>query len=247
MKIAPGRLRFTRLPFEIALCTVLTLLVFILHPSALILSAQPACYTLEQAAAHVGETACVEGLVTNALWAAQSNGRPTFLDFGTSFTVVIWQEDRAKFNPPPETLRGHRLRVQGRIETFRNKPQIIVRNPSQLTVVGAALPAATATSVRTPVQTAAATAPPSPSPAPSEPAPVTAAPTVAPPPVSPATTPASTAFAAIQTPEPPPTATDPVPRAETGGATRWPLVFSGLGLVGAGVAGVVWYGLRHRE
>ena len=56
--------------------------------------AQSGCYTPQEAAAHVGEYGCVTGRVTFVLWAQQSNGRPTFVDMGSRFTVVIWEEDR---------------------------------------------------------------------------------------------------------------------------------------------------------
>lgn len=219
---------------------------FILHPSALILVAQPACYPPEQAAAHVGETACIEGLVTNAIWAERSNGRPTFLDFGTSFTVVIWEEDRPKFNPAPETRRGQRLRVQGLIETFRGKAQIVVRNPSQLGPAGMplAVPAATTVRAVTPAPTTTATQPAST--APPGTMVVTATPAVAPSRMAPAATVVNITPASPSTPEPSPRATEPADAAATGDKLRWPLVAAGFGLIGVGVAGAAWYGLRRR-
>ncbi len=58
--------------------------------------AQAGCYSPQEAAAHAGEYACVSGRVTNVFWAQQSNGRPTFVDMGNRFTVVIWEEDRKR-------------------------------------------------------------------------------------------------------------------------------------------------------
>ena len=55
--------------------------------------AQSSCYAPQEAAAHIGEYACVSGRVTFVLWAQQSNGRPTFVDMGSRFTVIIWEED----------------------------------------------------------------------------------------------------------------------------------------------------------
>ena len=60
-------------------------------------AAQTACYTPQEAAAHAGEYACVSGQITRVFWAQQSNGRPTFIDFGRAFTVIIWEEDRPWF------------------------------------------------------------------------------------------------------------------------------------------------------
>jgi hypothetical protein len=226
-----------------------TLTLVILYPSALTLAAQPVCYTPEQAAVHVGETACVDGLVTSAFWAQQSNGRPTFLDFGTSFTVVIWQEDRGKFNPPPETLRGQRLRVQGRIETFRGKPQIIARNPSQLTAaVPAPAVAVTAIHSATVVVTISASATPSATAVPS-PTVVLGTP-IAPLAVIGTLTPVIVTRSALgsdvgESRRPPlPVGAD---EATTESSLDWPLVAGGLGLIGAGAAGAAWYGLRRRD
>lgn len=104
------------------------------------LAAQPACLTPEQALVHVGERVCVEGVVTGAVFAQRSTGQPTFLDLGPQFTAVIWIEDRPKFNPPPERLRGRRVRVTGRIEVYRGKAQIVVRDPAQLVPADTAAP-----------------------------------------------------------------------------------------------------------
>ncbi len=97
-----------------------------------------ACLAPGEAAAHAGERTCVEGIVTNAVYARGSTGQPTFLDFGTSFTAVIWGEDRARFSPPPETLRGRRMRVSGTVEMFRGKAEIVIRDPSQLSAAATA-------------------------------------------------------------------------------------------------------------
>ena len=42
--------------------------------------AQSGCYAPQEAAAHVGEYACVSGRVTFVLWAQQSNGRMATMD-----------------------------------------------------------------------------------------------------------------------------------------------------------------------
>jgi len=194
------------------------------------LAAQPACLTPEQALAHVGERACVEGMVTGAVFAQRSAGQPTFLDLGPQFTAVIWIEDRPKFDPPPERLRGRRVRVSGRIELYRGKAQIVVRDPAQL------VPADTA-------------APPS-SPAPS-PAPVLVAPTSAPQP--PTTEPGAAAPAAqtrvrgaalTPTATVPPTANAVSAEPRDRGAPP-PLLAAGAGLLALGGGLAAWHRLRR--
>jgi len=84
------------------------------------------------------ETVC--GIVASATYAIRSRGKPTLLNLDQAypdeiFTVVIWGSDRSKFKNPPETfLKGKRICVTGIIETYRGKPQIVVRSPDQITV-----------------------------------------------------------------------------------------------------------------
>lgn len=51
------------------------------------------------------------------------------------FTVVIWGENGDKFeNPPERFFDGKTIYVTGKIETYRGKAQIEVRDPSQIRV-----------------------------------------------------------------------------------------------------------------
>jgi hypothetical protein len=130
-------------------------------------AAQAGCYTPQEAAAHAGEPACVSGRVTNVFWAQQSNGRPTFVDLGSRFTVVIWEEDRPKFRPEPEAWRGATLTVWGVIELYRSEPQIILRSPTQFAPPVAPQPTRTAqipTAPPVPVATPVSVATPAPAP-----------------------------------------------------------------------------------
>ncbi len=107
----------------------------------LFLSAMPAVaaeISPENAAAHLGQTATVCGVVASAKYAANSRAQPTFLDMGQpypkeTFTAVIWGTDRAKFGGPETTLRGKRICVTGQVRNYRGKPEIILSDPSQLT------------------------------------------------------------------------------------------------------------------
>jgi hypothetical protein len=90
----------------------------------------------EAAAAHVGETVTVCGLVVSATYAAQAPQSPTFLDLGKPypnqiFTAVIFGDDRAKFGSP-ETMRDSRVCVTGVIFVYLGTPEIILRDPKQL-------------------------------------------------------------------------------------------------------------------
>jgi DNA/RNA endonuclease YhcR with UshA esterase domain len=94
--------------------------------------------TAAEAKAHIGETATVCGTVASARYAAQSRGRPTFLNLDAPypnqvFTVVIWGDARLNFPEPPEAAyRRKRICVTGLIETYRGVPQIVVRTPATI-------------------------------------------------------------------------------------------------------------------
>jgi DNA/RNA endonuclease YhcR with UshA esterase domain len=91
----------------------------------------------EDAAKHVGEKATVCGIVAGAKYAAQTGGRPTFLDFGkpypdTIFTALILGSDRPKFGTPEKTVQGKEVCVTGEIRLYNGKPEIILSDPKQL-------------------------------------------------------------------------------------------------------------------
>jgi hypothetical protein len=97
---------------------------------------------------HIGKEVTVCGHVAGATWMEGLRGRPTFLNLGgvypnQTFTVVIWDDARGKFDTPPNVLfDGADICVTGKVETYKGKPQIVVRGPQQITVESvAAFPA----------------------------------------------------------------------------------------------------------
>jgi DNA/RNA endonuclease YhcR with UshA esterase domain len=95
-----------------------------------------------QAAKHAGETVTVCGVVAAAKFAAQVRGGTTFLDFDkpypdATFTALIFASDRAKFGAPEKTAAGKELCVTGKIDMYQGKPQIILKDPKQLTAKAA--------------------------------------------------------------------------------------------------------------
>jgi hypothetical protein len=92
----------------------------------------------ENAVKHPGETVTVCGQVAGAKFAAQVRGGTTFLDFGkpypdSPFTALIFASDRAKFGTPEKTAQGKDFCVTGKIEMYQGKPQIVLKDPKQLT------------------------------------------------------------------------------------------------------------------
>lgn len=93
--------------------------------------------TTAQAKDHIGEEATVCGYVVSARYAASSRGRPTFLNLDRPhpnqvFTVVIWGKNRAQFGKPEKDYLKKKICVTGKIETYRGKPQIEVKEFGQM-------------------------------------------------------------------------------------------------------------------
>jgi hypothetical protein len=109
----------------------------------------------EQAKQHIGETNTVCGLVAGARFLESSKGKPTFLNFDHpfpdhTFTVAIFESNRAKFKSPPEELfEGKTICVTGKIVEFRGTPEIVVQDPSQIVIQEGAPTTAGGTSTNT--------------------------------------------------------------------------------------------------
>jgi DNA/RNA endonuclease YhcR with UshA esterase domain len=79
-------------------------------------------------------------VIASANYAADARAHPTFLtliDLGQpnpagALTAVIYGTDRAKFGNPEATLPGQRVCVTGFISYFRQRPEMMLSNPSQL-------------------------------------------------------------------------------------------------------------------
>ena len=110
---------------------VLILSVFAISPT-LAASLGP-----DEAAAHVGETATVCGLVVSATYLPQAPQSPTFLDLGEPFpnqifSAIIFGADRPKFGTPETSMRDKSICVTGAIFLYQGKPKIILHDPKQL-------------------------------------------------------------------------------------------------------------------
>jgi DNA/RNA endonuclease YhcR with UshA esterase domain len=92
----------------------------------------------EDAYKHISETQTVCGTVASTFYSVRGKGQPTFINLDKPypnqiFTIVIWGSDRHKFKNPPEIFfKEKRVCVTGTITTYRGKPQIVVKNSSQI-------------------------------------------------------------------------------------------------------------------
>ena len=86
---------------------------------------------------YIGKTATVCGQVVATKYLSDSGRKPTLLDFGKpfpnqEFVAVIFEEDRAKFGEPEKACLKKDVCVSGEVTIFRNKPQIVVKDRSQM-------------------------------------------------------------------------------------------------------------------
>jgi len=96
--------------------------------------------TAEEAAKYFGQSKTVCGKVASTKYAEKSKKQPTFLNLNRPhpnqvFTIVIWGSDRGKFEKPPEILYdGKDVCVTGLIVEHKGIPQIVARDPGQITI-----------------------------------------------------------------------------------------------------------------
>jgi hypothetical protein len=94
----------------------------------------------EQAQHHIGETNTVCGLVASARYFDSTKAKPTLLNFvrpypDHAFSVMIPNSARSKFKDPPEdAFNGKTVCVTGAIIDYKGKPEIVVKDPSQMVI-----------------------------------------------------------------------------------------------------------------
>jgi len=93
----------------------------------------------ESANDHLGQVVTICDHVRSTKYAETSRYRPTYLNLARPYpeqlvTIVIWGADRDQFDEPERFYDGKRICVSGKLEAFRGKPQIVVHDPSQITI-----------------------------------------------------------------------------------------------------------------
>lgn len=90
------------------------------------------------AADHIGEKIIIEGRPIGTYYDESSN--TAFINFGkpypdNCFTAVVFSSNLQHFSENPADLyRAKFLRIQGTIKEHKDKPEIIIKNPSQVEV-----------------------------------------------------------------------------------------------------------------
>ena len=73
-------------------------------------------------------------------YAIRTENTPTFLNIGAKYpdqklTIVIWGDIRKKLQGnPEEVFKNKEVCVIGRLETYKDKPQIVIQKPDQISI-----------------------------------------------------------------------------------------------------------------
>lgn len=99
------------------------------------------CIPFDQALDHIGKTVCVSGKV---LKVGQSQAGSMFLDFCEDyrrcpFVVVVFRSDLKKVGDV-RLLEGKDIEITGKIRGWRDRAEIILKNPGQLEGLSEKLP-----------------------------------------------------------------------------------------------------------
>jgi DNA/RNA endonuclease YhcR with UshA esterase domain len=106
----------------------------IFSASIVLILAQDGALKADQAEAHIGQTATVEGKVS----VRRTPSGETYLDIGGTgntapFSAYVSRWNRTEFQDV-DKLDGKNVQITGRISTFREKPEIFLTDPGQVAV-----------------------------------------------------------------------------------------------------------------
>jgi hypothetical protein len=97
--------------------------------------------TLEEIGLFIGDSVTVSGVVFTTRYFTETANQPTVLNIGAPYpnqllTVVIEKSLRDEFAEKPEVLYLNKeVSVSGKVILYRNKPEIVIKDKSQLTVL----------------------------------------------------------------------------------------------------------------
>ena len=121
------------------LCLQATLATFLIAPRPVTAAVKVRqIITAEEAKDHIQETNIVCGFVVSGRYVDTSPTKPTYLNFerpypNQAFTAVVPGALRPKFRVAPEELfKGRSVCVTGLITSNRDKPQIVIADPSEI-------------------------------------------------------------------------------------------------------------------
>ncbi len=95
---------------------------------------------LDSLNSHIGETVWVCGKVFGVKYLTTSKNTPTFINVGAAYpnsplTLLIRQDVRNRFSyKPDQKLTGQSICVTGRLQLYKDKPEIVVKNESEIEI-----------------------------------------------------------------------------------------------------------------
>lgn len=93
---------------------------------------------IEDSKNHVGDSVRICTKIFGGKFLESAKGSPTFLNAGGNYpnarlTIVIWADVRKQFNNKPEEYyTGKQICVTGKIEMYKEKPQIVITSEAQI-------------------------------------------------------------------------------------------------------------------
>lgn len=97
---------------------------------------------LEELKDHIGDSVKVKGKIYGVRYLGTAKNTPTFINVGAAYpnqllTVVIWGDVRKMLGYAPEEKKyAHGVAVvTGKVELYRDKPQIVIKDPKQLLIM----------------------------------------------------------------------------------------------------------------
>jgi hypothetical protein len=113
--------------------------LFIILSVSFIVNAQKTI-ALDEVGKHIGDSVKVCGQVYATYHAIRTENTPTFLNIGAKYpdqklTIVIWGDVRKKFEGnPEEVFKNKVVCVIGKLETYKDKPQIVIQKTDQISI-----------------------------------------------------------------------------------------------------------------
>jgi len=101
---------------------------------------------IEDVRNHVGDSVKLMAKIYGGKYLETTTNTPTFLNVGGKYpdaplTLVIWGDVRRQFKNAPETFyTGKEQWILGKIELYKNKPQIVIHHTNQIYDITGAAP-----------------------------------------------------------------------------------------------------------
>ena len=98
---------------------------------------------IEEVKDHIGDSVQLRSKVFGVKFFSDSKDPVTLINIGAAYpnqmlTVVVRKDVRGKMSPEPteKNIIGKEVILNGKLELFKGKPQLVIIDPSQFQVVG---------------------------------------------------------------------------------------------------------------